>query len=583
MKTKTRILKVFATCAVFLSNSYLLAQTVTTTDVITQTVCVNTLNEPYEIIPNSTSSYSWSIIDQATSSTPVAGVADITTSGNDWLIYINWTTPGVYVLSIVETDIATLCNSNPIDLTITVEDNANAPSALNPTPICLNDANPLMTASTGGGTGNGVFNWYADAGLTTLLIANSTTYIDPTPYPIDGTYSYWVTEESNNYCEGIAVQVDVIVTPLPIAPTLLGLPYEVCFGDLNPVFTASGAAANFNWYNATGTQLSTNSNTYISADVNPNTYSYYVEEVVGSCASPQTMLTFTIHPQPASPSISPSQITICEGEIPFDFSANTGGISGTFTWYDVDPLINPAAVSIGNGTPFTPTQNIPGSYTYWLTETDLTTNCISSTSTAGFTINDLPLEPMVSSSPSAVICVGDANPTFTASPGTGSTGSGNFNWYDSDPATNPGAVLLAQSVTSYTPSQIAVGLYTFWITETNSSTSCEGGALSFTFEIVALPSAPTLTSNPTEICFGGVNPTITPTGVNLTWYDDISLTNQVGIGATFTLPSSIVGSPFSITTVSYWVVDQPGTCFSPSLQVDFQINPLPQPGPIWHN
>ena len=83
--------------------------------------------------------------------------------------------------------------------------------------------------------------------------------------------------------------------------------------------------------------------------------------------------------------------------------------------------------------------------------------------------------------------------------------------------------------------------------------------------------------------FGGVNPTITPTGSNLTWYDDISLTNQVGTGATFTLPSSIVGNATSITTVSYWVVDQPGTCFSSPLQVDFQINPLPQPGPIWHN
>ena len=98
MKTKTRILKVFAIFAIFFSNSYLIAQTVTTTNVITQTVCVNTLSEPYEIIPNSTSSYSWSLIDQSTSSAPLPGVADITATSNDWLIYIDWTTPGTYVL-----------------------------------------------------------------------------------------------------------------------------------------------------------------------------------------------------------------------------------------------------------------------------------------------------------------------------------------------------------------------------------------------------------------------------------------------------------------------------------------------------
>tara|TARA_B100001142_G_scaffold330275_1_gene397549 strand:- start:28621 stop:30369 length:1749 start_codon:yes stop_codon:yes gene_type:complete len=582
MKTKTRILKVFAICAIFFNNSYLIAQTVTTTDIITQTVCINTLNEPYEIIPNSTSSYSWSIIDQSTSLTPLPGVADIIPSANDWLIYIDWTTPGVYVLSIVETDIATLCNSNPIDLTITVENNANFPSVLSPSPICLNDPNPLMTATTGGSTGSGVFNWYADAGLTTLLISNSSTYTDPVNYPIDGTYSYWVTEESNNGCEGLSTQVDVIVTPLPNLPTLVGLPYEVCFGDANPTFTASGSTTNFNWYDAIGNQLSTNISSYTPSDVTPNTYSYYVEEVVGSCASLQNMITFTINPSPASPLINPSQITICEGETPSDFIANTGGVSGSFNWYDIDPVINSSAIAVGNSTIFTPINTAPGTYNYWLTETDLTTTCTSNPTIGVLTVNELPLAPIVSSSPSPSICVGDPNPIFTANQSAGSIGTSDFNWYDSDP-TNPLSVPLTQSVTSYIPSQSAVGIYTFWITETNSSNSCEGVSLAFTFEILALPSPPTLMPNPTEICFGDANPAITPIGSNLTWYDDISLINQIGSGATFTPPSSIVGSPTSNTTTSYWVVDQPGNCFSPPLQVDLQINALPQPGPIWHN
>ena len=589
-KTKQKILKVVAICILFLGNSQLMAQTVTTTDVITQTVCVNTLAEPYEVIYVATSNYAWSIVDQSTGLLPAAGVANITPSANDWLIYIDWNQPGVYELSFVETDAATLCEASPVVLTITVEDNSNAPIASNPAPICLGDPNPAMLATTGGGTGNSVFNWYADnagsPGL--LLIANSSTYTDPIPYPIDNTYTYWVTEESANGCEGTATLVSMIVTPLPLAPTLANLPYEACFGLANPLFTASGVGTNFNWYDAGGGLLVLNNLTYTSIEVNPGTYSYFVEEVVGSCVSLQTTFTFIIHAPPAAPSINPSLITICEGETPQDFVANTNNASaGTFTWYNVDPVVNPSASLVGTGTPFTPIQTTSGTYTYWLTETDLTTTCISLTSSTTFIINELPFAPTVSASPSAVICEGDANPTFTAAQGTGSTGTGTFNWYDSDPATNPGAILLAASVATFIPTQTAVGIYTFWVTETNSSTSCEGGAFSCAFEIISLPSAPTYTPNPYEICFGDSNSPILPigsaSGLNLIWYDDVLLTNQVGTGASFTPPVSAIGNATTVTTYPYWVVDQPGTCTSPPLQVDLQINPLPTPGPIWHN
>ena len=107
------------------------------------------------------------------------------------------------------------------------------------------------------------------------------------------------------------------------------------------------------------------------------------------------------------------------------------------------------------------------------------------------------------------------------------------------------------------------------------------------FEITALPVIPLLAINPVEICFGDANPAILPigsaSGVNLIWYDDALLTSQVGT-ASFTPPATAAGSAIPpATTYSYWVVDQPGTCVSLPLQVDLQINPLPAPGPIWHN
>ena len=597
MKTKTKILKVFAIVAMFLGSTHLMAQTLPLNTSV-QTVCVNTSAEPYEMVPNPNSTYSWSIIDQATGLVPAAGVADITTPNptNDWWIEIDWNIAGIYELSVVETDVSTLCEGSSVLLIITVENLANLPVATNPAPICLNDGNPQITASTGGGTGNSVFNWYSDAGLTTLLQTNSVTYTEPLLYPSAGTYDYWVTEESANGCEGSATIVTITVTPLPTAPTLVSLPYVACFGDpTNPLMTAVGTGSNFNWYEdnlvtpgTPGTQVATNSNTYPSTEVNPATYIYYVEEVVGSCTSPQTTFTFTIFAPPAAPSITPDPIEICEGDVPGNFTANTGGAAGTFTWYSDAALINviPGATAI-----CPPTQIIPGVYDYYLTETHPTTACISPSSQATFEIFELPLQPTVSASSSAIICEGQLNPVFTAAQGTGSTGTSTFNWYNDDPA-NPGAILLLSAVNPFLPSQTLVGSYTFWVTETNSTTLCEGDAFLFTFEIVALPAVPTLIPNPIEICFGDANPAIIPTavtssGTNLEWYivDPVAnpLVGSFFNGASFTAPTSVVGSATSVTTYSYWVVDEPGNCTSLPLQVDLQINPIPTPGPIYHN
>ncbi len=585
-KTKTKMLRMLMLCIIFLAQNHLLAQTLPSNSP-TQTICVGSLAEPYEVVNVSTSTYTWSMIDQSTGSAPLPGVADITVSANDWYITVDWTVAGIYTLSVMETDVATGCSSTLVDLVVTVEELANAPVvSASPNPICLGDPNPPMSALTGGGTGNSVFNWYADAGLTTLLVANSTTYTDPIGYSAPGSYDYWVTEESQNGCEGLPTQVTVTVTPLPAEPTLLGTPYEACYGLPNPQFTASGVGSQFNWYDVAGNLLLSNSTTYTSTQVNPGTYTYFVEEVVGSCTSLQESFTFIIHAPPAAPSITPLQITICEGETPSDFIVNSGGGGGTYTWYDIDPVANPGATSIGVGSPFTPTQVNPGTYNYYVTESDAITTCVSTSTSATFTINELPEVPVVSPVP-AIVCFGDVNTTFTAIQGSGSTGTGDFNWYDVDPTTNPGATPLNATYTStFTPTPTAVNVYNYWVTEVNSNTNCEGLPLSFTFEIIGLPAAPTMTPNPYEICEGDPIPAFSPIassgGANLIWYDVDPVANPgatpIGTGSTYT--PSIASVP---GFYSYWVVDQPASCVSNPLRTDLQINTNPTPGPIWHN
>ena len=77
-KTKQKILKVLAICILFLGNSHLMAQVSQT---LTQTVCANSLAEPYLINPPSSGSiYNWTLSGGGTI-TPVSTSNSITI---DW-------------------------------------------------------------------------------------------------------------------------------------------------------------------------------------------------------------------------------------------------------------------------------------------------------------------------------------------------------------------------------------------------------------------------------------------------------------------------------------------------------------------
>ena len=104
MKTTTRMLKkLLLLSAVILTSNQMIAQTGTTNNSSTQSTCIGI--EDYEIVPNSTSTYSWSIIDQGTGFSPLVGEADISPITGDFYIQVDFTMIGVYVLSVLELDV----------------------------------------------------------------------------------------------------------------------------------------------------------------------------------------------------------------------------------------------------------------------------------------------------------------------------------------------------------------------------------------------------------------------------------------------------------------------------------------------
>ena len=263
------MIRVLAICMLFLSQSDLMAQTIPGaidgSILGTQTVCINK-NKLYEVIPTTdpvtslrTSTYSWSIIDNATLLPPTGILVPIITTptpADDWLIMVNWPIAGTYTLSVMETNNAIPnCSSTLMDLIVTVEPEPLAP--IPPTPpnpgvldavICVNNPNPTLTASIDpAGNGVGVFTWYnldptdpsfdpapAPAGNGVGTGASFTATAVQQPTTSAGSYSYWVTDKSANLCEGPATEATVTITVLPSTPVIAAAPFAVCVGLQNP-------------------------------------------------------------------------------------------------------------------------------------------------------------------------------------------------------------------------------------------------------------------------------------------------------------------------------------------------------------
>ena len=216
MKTKTRMLKkLLLISAVILISNQLVAQSLPSSATI-QSVCIGI--EDYEIVPNLNSTYTWSIIDQATGLVPAAGVADIIAVTSDWYIQVNFTIPGTYILSVEELDVNS-CQGVSVDLDITVNPLDDATFTL--TDYCEGNAN----SATVTGTSGGVFSF-------TSPVPTSGETIDPSTGEITGGIggiTYSVTYTTSGICPQSSTE-SVTVNPLDDATFTLT---DYCEGNAN--------------------------------------------------------------------------------------------------------------------------------------------------------------------------------------------------------------------------------------------------------------------------------------------------------------------------------------------------------------
>ncbi len=495
-------------------------------------------------------------------SDPAIGNPITIANGNSFTPVVNNNTAASYQFWITQTD-ANACESAASTISLTINSLPNAPTVAAPSPICVGAAIPTLTA-----TGINI-TWYnSDPTVgNPAPVATGNSFTPAINNALAGSYTFWATQTNANNCSSAAATAVLVVNAPPSAPAL-NAPTPICAGEAIPTLTATGS--NLNWYNSDPSSGAVapiaTGNTFSPAINNstPGNYTFFATQTdANGCEGTASTVSIVINALPGAPQAASDQ-QICIGEAIPNLTAN--GASGTLNWYNSNPAQgNPTPIFVGTSISPVIDNTTPGSYTFWITETNAS-GCEGSADSIRLVVNaQLDAPQIVAVTP---ICTGETVPTLSAN-----GGGGTLSWYDSDPALGNVSPLANGSTFLPTINNSVAGSYRYWVTETSSS-GCESAAAQVALLINAPPNAPQINSVQ-PICAGDAIPTLTVSGAggNLIWYNtDPGIGNPTPIanGASFTptLNSNQAGN------FTFWVVEDNGCISNPS-NTTLIINALP--------
>ncbi|MBF2709570.1 Ig-like domain-containing protein [Flavobacterium soyangense] len=305
-----------------------------------------------------------------------------------------------------------------------------------------------------------------------------------------------------------------------------------------------------NWYtSSTGGSSIGTGNSYTTPTIYTST-SYYVDATSGNCQ--RTEIIATIKPLPSLPQIaisSTSPVLYCQNDIPIPLVA-TASANCTLNWYTLP------SGGIASGTSPTPITTVVGSTTYYVSQTNTTTNCESPREAIIVTVNPLPTAPIVNN---INYCNNETAVPLTALFSSSCT----LNWYAS-------ATGGTSNATSPTPSTATVGITKYYVSQTITATGCEGPRAEMIVTVNPLPTTPI--ANNIAYCNNEIASPLTATAsanCSLNWY-------STPTGGT-PIATSPTPSTSSVGTTKYYVsqtITATG-CEGPRSEIIVTVNPLP--------
>lgn len=171
-------------------------------------------------------------------------------------------------------------------------------------------------------------------------------------------------------------------------------------------------------------------------------------------------------------------------------------------------------------------------------------------------ILEAPATPILSHS-TINICVGETIPTITAAGAAGNT----INWYNDEELQNQ-----IHTGTNFTPELTEEGTFSFYVTQTSSTSNCESESASFVINNTKI-NPPVLNSYNSTYCQGAIIPSFSAAGTNIQWYADEELTDWINDGEILEVNHTETGNYI------YYVVqtNATGTCISEPAILEFEI------------
>ncbi|PRY44159.1 putative secreted protein (Por secretion system target) [Spirosoma oryzae] len=381
------------------------------------------------------------------------------------------------------------CESGRAAITYTVNALPNAPSVVSPVTYCQNDAaQPLQaTAST-----NGTLNFYGTN-------ATGGTGSATAPKPQTQSSDIYYVSQTVNGCEGPRAPITVVINALP-SPPAVTTPVTYC--QSATVAPLSATATNNNtlvWYSLNG-QPQSFPPTLQNTITGTTSYSVSQRDPVVGCVSPRAIISVTINPKPAVPTVTPA--SACLNSVPNPLTQSvTAAPGGMLNWYTV--------VTGGTGSTVAPTlsTSATGTTTYYVSQTN-GSNCESDRTAITFTVNPLPAAPVPTPAKNPLIyCQNETAAQLTAD-------GQRLKWYSVASGGSPLANPVIPSTT------VAGPPVTYYVSQTDNN-GCESPRASITVTTVSRPAAPTVSSQPVTYCqFATATPlSATPiTGNSLNWY-----------------------------------------------------------------
>lgn len=412
-----------------------------------------------------------------------------------------------------------ICTLNPFPLSVNIDQTTHMMTPVNPAEYMVTYYNSsYQDAHDGVPTGiipTGSLSAYPITTATTtvwvrieevfgsgcVLVKPFTINVSPEP---SGAFSYPGTP----YCAALGSQlITTNVTPGgTYSATPAGLDIDPVTGDIDP----SGST--------------------------PGNYTVsYLLAASGTCpAFSPPAVPVSITATPAAPA-APSPLTYCQNEVAPALTA----VGTNLLWYDVP--VN----GVGSATAPTPDTSLPGSKTYYVSQTN---GCEGPRQAIVVNVNPSPALPTFN-----IVAPYCQNATATALSAVGT----NLLWY-TNPTTGVG------NPVAPVPSTTTPGIVNYYVSQTIAG--CESQRALIAVETIALPTAPTVVS-PVGYCQNEVPAALLATGTNLLWY---SAANG-GVGNAVAPPVSTT----TVTSTTYYVSQTVNGCEGPRAAITVNVTAIP--------